>query len=59
MVWSDFELDSARTKFIDDNPGGRQPGRGAAVAHKEDQGVPNSWSSIGAPRRSTDTDRSS
>ena len=59
MVWSDFELDSARTKFIDDNPGGRRPGRGAAVAYEEDQGVPSLWSSIGAHRRSTDADRSS
>ena len=59
MVWFDFELDSARTKFIDDNPGGRRPGRGAAVVHEEDQGVPNSWSSIGAPRRSTGADWSS
>ena len=59
MVWSDFELDSAHTKFINDDPGGWQPGRGAAVAHEEDQGTPGSWSSIGALRGPIDADQSS
>ena len=54
MVWSDFELDSTRTKFIDENPGGR-----ATMAHEEDQGASGLWSSIGALRGSIGADRSS
>ena len=34
--WSDSKLNSARTEFIDNYLGGRQPSRGATVMHEKD-----------------------
>ena len=58
VPWSDCKLDSAHTEFINNNPGGRRPGRGATAMHEEDHGELGSCELILLPREQIRNDLS-